>query len=120
MTEHNTKELLNLNDADLSRILAADESFVSAIFGSFPESSHHVGFDLFDPSWIRNNGRAILRSIGRAVDVENLNWAESTIVGLAVDSIANDLLRYLGLPQTSLFVCAALVVLILRSIKAKD
>lgn len=119
MSTLDTQTLLGRSRAELIDIIQADDDLIAAIYNIFPEASEHVGYELFDREWIRMYGRQILRAVGHLKDVQSWNWIESTAVGMAIDAIANDLLKYLGLPPTSTLAVIALTVLLVQGLTNK-
>jgi hypothetical protein len=103
---------------ELAYLAGEDAALLPALVRTFPDSASHVGYSLFDPSWIRAYGRHILRAIGHARDVHSWNSAEQAAIKVAILAIADDLIKYLGLPKASTLAVVALVILIVRGLAA--
>jgi len=108
--------LFRMSHEELVELAAGDPALLPAVIRAFPESASHVGFTLFDTSWVRAYGRQILRAIGHARDIESWNFTEETAVKVAIAAIAEDLVRHLGLSPPSTLAAAALVIVIVRGL----
>lgn len=110
------EQLIAKPSEQLAQLAGGDAALLPALVRAFPDSASHVGYSLFDPSWIKAYGRHILRAIGHARDTHSWNSSEETAVKVAILAIADDLIKYLGLPKASSFAAVALVILIVRGL----